>query len=110
MPASKRNRQLAGTWATDDLKAARMLANQCVSVGGPCGPTPETLWNSRSPILQAERASFLATYGRRETLARTQSAIPLDLFLNRANQAIIDRMAIPAALVQHGYLKIRRGE
>ena len=46
----------------------------------------------------------------REALARTETETPLDLFLNRAKQAIIDRAAIPAALVQHGYLKIRRGE
>ena len=55
-------------------------------------------------------AAFQTTYRRREVLARIQSGIPLNLFLNRSQQAIIDRAAIPTALVQHGYLKIRRGE
>ena len=40
-----------GAWASDDVEAARLQAKQCVRVGGPHGPSPETLWRSRSPIL-----------------------------------------------------------
>ena len=99
-----------GAWTSDDVEAARLQANQCVRLGGSHGPSPEDLWCSRSPILQAERAAFQASYRHREERVRTEAGTPLDFFLNRAQQAIIDRAAIPAALVQHGYLKIRRGE
>jgi len=99
-----------GAWTSDDVEAARLQANQCVRVRGPSGPSPDDLWRSRSPVLPAERAAFQATYRHREARARAEAGTPLDLFLNRAEQAIIDRAAIPAALVQHGYLEIRRGE
>ena len=95
-------------WTSDDVEAARLQANACVRVGGPRGPTPDQLWAARRTIASCERARFHDAYRDQQAHVRTQTGFDENVTLSRADQAMIDRRAIPKALTQLGYLELRR--
>ncbi len=98
----------AAAWTSDDVEAARLQANASVRVGGPRGPTPDALWRARVPITTIERARFRAVYAGHEAATRIGLGFEEGVALNRADQAKIDRRAIQNALIELGYLELRR--
>jgi len=98
----------ASAWTSDDVEAARLQANACVRVGGRCGPSPDELWAARRRIGDDERERFLAVYRRHEAAAIAELRVEQKLPLPRHVRAMIDRRAIPQALVELGYLEVRR--
>ncbi len=98
-----------GSWSADDVAAAHLEANAIARPHGPGGPTPDTLWGKRAPILHSERTVFLETVERHRQQARHErgldtSSIATDTSAGRS----LDRIAIRRALVEHGYLLFRR--
>ncbi|MCP3918744.1 MAG: transposase family protein [bacterium] len=98
----------AAAWTSGDVEAARLQANACVHVRGPRGPTPDALWEAREPIEAQERERFLAVYARCEADARRELEFGDTVALDRPRQAMIDRRAVPNALIELGYLEVRR--
>jgi hypothetical protein len=45
-------------WSRQDLEAARVEANRDGRPRGLTGPSPQELWNRRSPILDSDRQRF----------------------------------------------------
>lgn len=111
-----RARRLAGTagrpgaWTCDDLEEARLEAN--------AAPAPrsqelsrEALWQARPPISADERASFQsAVRGELERLRAAAGELPkLSAWREHLRAATMQRRALVRALIQRGYLVIRRG-
>ncbi len=104
--AAARDRPAA--WTSDDVEAARLQANACLRVGGPRGPTPNALWEARDAVTREERGRFLVIYARQTAAARRELGFDGDVTPDRSQQAMIDRRAIPNALIELGYLEVRR--
>ena len=51
----------AGLWTSRDVEAARLISNQTPRRSGQSYVTSESIWNSRSPITDQERAEFART-------------------------------------------------
>lgn len=94
-----------GQWTCDDIEAARLLANETSRIEG---ATPDVLWARRTRITPEERRTFLATYHRHQLSERRDRGVSPDTELERHEQASLDRVAITRALVELGYLLVRR--
>jgi transposase InsO family protein len=92
-------------WTRDDLERAREQCNHCVPVGT---ATPHELWSARTRIHAAERARFREVRAAREAAERERRGFDQLAPLKRADQAMIDRAAIVAALIDRDLLKLRR--
>ena len=97
-----------GEWTADDVEAARRQANETARPWGWRGATPQEVWESRTPIGEAERRLFLASYEAYAQEERRVRTIDPQAELSHWQQASIDRVAISRALVEHGYLEYRR--
>jgi transposase InsO family protein len=103
-------------WTCDDVEAARLEANDQARPRGRTGPSPNALWNSRSPITPEERSGFLAALA----LAREEEALKMIESiqtppgcrpagsLNLAQRATVARRATRRVLVDSGLLLFRR--
>jgi transposase-like protein len=98
----------ARLWTCDDVEAARLEANETARPWGLNGPTPDELWQQRSPITAEERRMFLASCEAYALCERDARGISRGAPLEHYQQAAIDRVAIVRALVEHGYLQFRR--
>lgn len=97
-----------GHWTCDDIEAARLQANLTAHDDGPLSPTPEQAWTFRLPIQKSERTFFRQVYDQynhEERCTRLEHAQPV---IGPAAEASIDRIAIPRALVECGFLQFRR--
>ncbi len=105
--ASARNGR-PGEWTCDDLELARLEANETARPWGMNGPTPEEVWQGRTPITEEERALFARTVVtmREEARRRREKAAIIELARHREDA--IEREAISRALVACGILKLRR--
>ncbi len=97
-----------GHWTCDDVEAAVQQANETARPHGRWGPTPAELWSPRVPIGEGERRQFQRTYRRRYALECNQRGLPWSVEVQRGEKTSIDRVAISQALIEHGYLAIRR--
>jgi transposase InsO family protein len=101
------------TWSSDILESARLTANALNRPWGPSAPTPDERWGRRQPITADQRAS-LATLIDQKNIAITQSIQRerlqkgLDAEITAVCRATVARTAIRQALVELGYLQIRR--
>jgi transposase InsO family protein len=97
-----------GDWTCDDVEGAVIDANRDGRPRGSRGPSPDEAWNARAPITEAERQAVHASYDRawREEYARR--GLPPMTHLQHQEQASIDRVAISHALIENGFLLIRR--
>jgi transposase InsO family protein len=95
-------------WTCDDVESARRQANETGHPHGRNGPTPGEAWAGREPIQDNERAAFDAAYRRHEEIERRQRTVPEGVQLQRHEQASIDRVAVGRALIELGFLSIRR--
>jgi hypothetical protein len=97
-----------GHWTCDDVEAAVQQANETARPHGRWGPTPAETWSRRVPIGESERRQFQRTYRRRYVRECQQRGLPWSVEVQRGERFSIDRMAISQALIEHGYLAIRR--
>ena len=97
-----------GEWTCDDVEAARQMANETARPRGLAGPTPNQAWEGRCPISSAQRQLFAATVERlRKEVLEEQNKEPVVDRISR-ERASIDRVAIGRALIELGYLELRR--
>jgi transposase InsO family protein len=93
-----------GSWSWDDAAAARAEANAYPRPKGELGPSPNQLWNARSPITQQQRQRFAHEVERRLPGIEAAHGWPE----TDNDQRALDREAISQALVELGYLFITR--
>lgn len=100
--ASARHGRVA-QWSSDDLELACGQANHTTR---PEGLTPESVWRDRTHPTAWERALFQETYLRYREEERMRRGLtePLD----PRQQATLERVVIGRALVESGYLLVRR--
>jgi transposase InsO family protein len=93
-----------GDWTCDDAAAARAEANAYPRPKGELGPSPNQLWNARSPISPQQRERFALEVEQRLPCIEAAHGWPE----NENDQRALDREAISQALVELGYLFITR--
>lgn len=98
----------AGEWTCDDVEAARRQGNECGRPRGLNGPTPDQIWRGRSKISGEERARFRAAYRQHERQEKLRRGSETRTAYTHFDRASIDRIAIVKALLELGYLCIRR--
>jgi hypothetical protein len=99
-------RRRDGVPTSDDFEAARLQAN---AVTREAGPSPGELWAARAPIPRAERADFLRRYRRQRGAEQARLGLAPGALPAWPLSATIERVALAAALAEHGLLKIWRG-
>ena len=97
-----------GEWTCDDIEAAVRQANDTGRPHGIGSPTPQTSWLWRIPITDVERTRFAETCAHYATEEYTQRGLLPMAELQHRERASIDRIAISRALIELGYLLIRR--
>lgn len=97
-----------GHWTWDDVEAARAEANATARPFGERGPSPDTLWKSRTPILDLERSVFQNAVAARRQDAIDAQGRPLDTLQDAASQRATDRRILRQVLVELGYLYLTR--
>ncbi len=97
-----------GDWTCDDIEAARLQANETARPWGRFGNTPREAWDLRLPIRAEERADFHETYRNFYEAERASRGILPGARLQHREQASIDRVAISRALIEQGFLLVRR--
>jgi transposase InsO family protein len=97
-------------WTSDDVEAARQLANTLSRPWGHRRPTPDAAWRAREPNGDEARRAFQAAAARERVIAREQSGLPAAADLRREEQAHVDRLALPRVLAELGYLTMRRAD
>jgi len=95
-------------WTCDDIEAAREQANRTARPQGPSEPTPHERWLARPELTPGERRAFGEAYVHWATQEYTRlGLLPMDK-LQHWDQAAIDRVALTRALIEEGFLLIRR--
>lgn len=96
-----------GAWTLNDIEAARCEANEREEDSA--GPTPARAWAGREPIAREEREALHRVY--EAELARCVAAEGLIAvpWQDRRMRATLERRALTSALIQRGYLVIRKG-
>ena len=97
-----------GRWTTEDVEAARRLADEEQYPRRLHGRTAEEVWQERSPPTDEERRRLRDVVELRRQEIRNQRGIPLLEVLDRARQASLDRRAVRRTLVALGYLSFLR--
>jgi transposase InsO family protein len=97
-----------GWWTGATVEAARVQANTTARPRRLAGQTPDQVWAARRPLTAAARALFQATVEQFRQDERAARRVPTEAFLTRTEQAAVDRVAIPRALVAHDLLLFRR--
>ena len=97
-----------GRWTSEDVEAARRLADEEQYPRRLHGRTAAEVWQERSPPTDEERRCFRDVIDCRRHEIRNQRGIPLHEVLDRARQASLDRRAVRRALVELGYLSFLR--
>lgn len=97
-----------GEWTCNDIEAAVAQANEFGRPRGIGSPTPQTSWLWRIPITEAERTRFAETCARFEAEEYTERGLLPMAELQHRERAAIDRIAISRALIELGFLLIRR--
>lgn len=100
----------AGAWTCDDLEAARLEANAAPAPGEK-ELSREALWQARPPISAAERGAIQSAYqAELERLRADDGDCPAQgVWPEHLRGATMHRRALVRALIQRGYLVIRRG-
>ncbi|MCI0409620.1 MAG: transposase family protein [Acidobacteria bacterium] len=96
-----------GQWTCDDLGAARRQANETARPWGPQRPTPDQAWQSREPIDEGELHTFQSAYDRHRQAECVQRGMAWESCGPRL-QASVNRVAISRALIERGFLLVRR--
>lgn len=97
-----------GEWTCDDIAAAVHQANTTGRPRGQTGMSPQEAWLSRFPITERERHALHETYAAYANEEYTRRGRQPMARRQHHEQASIDRAAITRALVEHGFVLIRR--
>ncbi len=97
-----------GEWTCDDVEAAVRQANETGRPHGLGFPTPQEAWLARLPLTDTERVRFEETRARFAAEEYTQRGLLPMAHLQHREQASIDRIALSRALMDQGFLFIRR--
>jgi transposase InsO family protein len=101
------------TWSSDILESARLAANALNRPWGPSAPTPDERWSQCQQISGVQRQSFATLIDQKniditKSIQRERLQKGLDAEMTAACRATVARTAIRQALVELGYLQIRR--
>ena len=96
-----------GEWTSDDVEAARLMANETSRPGGFHAPTPNDQWRIRMLLSPKERERFRASLEMLREETRKEFGCLPGIDPVSGTRAAIDRRAITRALVAHGILKLR---
>lgn len=96
-------------WTSDDVEAARKLANTLSRPWGYRGATPEEAWQARQRLDETERKAFREAVESERATARQELDLPTG-DLSREDQARLDRLALQRALCALGYLEMHRAD
>lgn len=97
-----------GEWTCDDVESARLVANATSRPQGANGPTPDDLWARRSRPLAEARGALIERVERCTTEEHARVSDDPGADNRRHHDAAIARIALCRALVQLGYLQLRR--
>jgi transposase InsO family protein len=97
-----------GEWTCDDIEAAVQQANETGRPHGRSSPTPQESWLERLPISDAQRQAFDDACSRFAEQEYTQRGWLPTASLQHRERSSIDRIAISRALIDFGFLLIRR--
>ncbi len=97
-----------GQWTSDDLSAARRQANETGRPWGEDSPTPEVAWKNRRALDQEELSSLQSAYDRVLRTECVERGIENWQDRPRRLQASVDRVSISRALIEQGFLLVRR--
>ncbi|HEY2588972.1 MAG TPA: hypothetical protein VGI81_24725 [Tepidisphaeraceae bacterium] len=105
--------QACDTWPGDILESARLAANALNRPWGTAGPTPDQRWGQRRPISAEQRQSLAALIEQKnfdiaQSIQRQRTQKGLNAPFTAADRATVARTATRQALVELGYLQIRR--
>jgi hypothetical protein len=95
-------------WTCNDVEAGRLRTNELSRPLGPLGPSPDQRWDGRVPIQEEERAAFRAAVQKREADARQRLGFLPGIELTRRDRRAVRRLALALALVDQGFLQVRR--
>ena len=94
-------------WTSGNLHAAQEYLNGRAGVSRHAR-TPRDAWEARTRITDDERRSFQETYARFERDERSTRRWDAGVFLRTYEQRSVDRHAITKALLEEGFLLIRK--
>ncbi len=98
-----------GEWTVDDVETARLVANATSRPLGAAGPVPDDLWDQRVVQRDAEARRLLNARVETCTTEERERVEHDDGEESRGHMdAAIRRLAICRALVQLGYVQLRR--
>ena len=97
-----------GNWTSDDVEAARILANLTARPWGPYGPTPQRRWDQRVPISAQQRQAFRQCVQDMQDQVAAECRLLPDELRDRSKRATVARLAVRRALEKLGYLVVRR--
>jgi hypothetical protein len=97
-------------WTSDDVEAARQLANTMSRPWGYRGATPDEAWQARERLGDERRQAFRAAAQRERAIARKDLDLPPTGDLGREDQARLDRLALQRALCALDYLAMHRAD
>jgi len=105
--------QSCGIWTSDILESARLAANALNRPWGLSSPTPDEHWLARTRIESSKRVQLAALIAAKtdsitQSIQRERHENGLATDLTAACRATVVRVAIRRALVELGYLQIRR--
>jgi hypothetical protein len=95
-------------WTCDDLEAGRLQSNELSRPNGHLEPNPDERWEGRVPIQEEERAAFQAAVQKREADAFKRLGFLPGIELSRRDRHAVWRLALALALVDQGFLQVRR--
>lgn len=96
-----------GAWTMNDVEAARCEANEREGHGEV--PSPAQEWARRKPITHEERAALRAVYDTELARLMAEEEQKEAPWQDRSARATLERRALTSALIQRGYLVIRKG-
>ena len=96
-----------GHWTCDDVEFARLEANAAARPRGPDGPTPDEIWQARSPIEETERSGCAASVRRYEMEFRQESGYSKN-YGQAPSRGLVQRVSVRRALGAHGIYVVKR--
>jgi transposase InsO family protein len=97
-----------GDWTCNDVQAAADQANETGRPNGKDGRTPDESWNTRIPVGEEERKRFLLAYRSRYIQECRHRGISWPARLEEREHVSVARVAIGQAMIDEGFLLIRR--
>jgi transposase InsO family protein len=95
-------------WLSDDVEAARLLANTTARPWGRLAPTPQQRWEARLPLPDPHRPQFRQALAVQVQRVQADLGLGLILELHPQDRATVARQAVGQTLQALGYLQVQR--